>query len=109
MGAAISLLWLLANTTIKLSTQYYYRRIFRGREFNIASWTLIILTVLWGIYGVLAWLIFCGNHFRANFEGGWGVCPSWGGRLQIATYFWSSIIDFCMLLLPVPFVLPPVI
>lgn len=53
---------------LKLVILSFYRRIFRGRAFDIASWTLIGAVIAWAIAFFIAILAACGTHIRANFE-----------------------------------------
>ncbi|KAI0547587.1 hypothetical protein F4679DRAFT_554059 [Xylaria curta] len=102
--AALVILWMGANFCIKLIMLFFYRRIFTGRLFNIFSKGLIGLSVVWFIYAIASWLFYCGTNFEPNFEGGWAVCPLWGFKIQLGVFALDSFIDFCLLLLPIPFV-----
>lgn len=95
-----------ANVLIKLTVLFFYRRIFIviNRAFNICNWTLIGLSLVWFVYAVLSWLLYCGTHLRADFEGGWLVCNAWGFDIQMGVFCLDSFIDFLLLLLPIPFV-----
>jgi uncharacterized membrane protein len=96
-----------ANFLIKLTVLFFYRRIFLGKWFNICSWSLIGLSVVWFVYAVLSWLLYCGTRFKEDFEGGWLVCPLWGFEIQMGVFALDSFIDFFLLLLPIPFVRRP--
>jgi hypothetical protein len=96
-----------ANFCIKLIMLFFYRRIFVGRLFNIFSKGLIGLSVVWFIYAIASWLFYCGTNFEPNFEGGWAVCPLWGFKIQLGVFALDSFIDFCLLVLPIPFVSTP--
>ena len=98
--------WIASNTFIKLSILFFYRRIFRGRSFSICNWTLVGLTVLWLVYAFVSWLLFCGTHIHANFEGSWDICDHWGFEIQTGVFCLDSLIDFFILALPVPLVSP---
>ncbi|KAI0396112.1 hypothetical protein F5Y17DRAFT_136865 [Xylariaceae sp. FL0594] len=102
--AALVILWMGANFCIKLIMLFFYRRIFVGRIFNIASKSLIALSVIWFVYAILSWLFYCGTNFEADFEGGWAICPTWGFKIQLGVFVLDSFIDFCLLVLPIPFV-----
>lgn len=93
-----------ANVLIKLTVLFFYRRIFIGRAFNICNWTLIGLSLVWFVYAVLSWLLYCGTHLKVDFEGGWLVCNAWGFDIQMGVFCLDSFIDFLLLLLPIPFV-----
>lgn len=93
-----------ANFLIKLIMLLFYRRIFVGRVFNIINWALIGLSVVWFIYAVLSWFLYCGKNLEANFEGGWLVCPLWGFEIQMGVFALESFIDLWIIILPIPFV-----
>nr|POE94629.1 hypothetical protein CFP56_16866 [Quercus suber] len=98
-------LYTCANASVKLSILFYYRRIFSsGRIFNICSWCLIAASVVWFVYGLLAWILYCGTHVRENFEGPFDVCPMWGVDMEMAVFVADSVIDFFILVMPVPMV-----
>ncbi|KAL9080960.1 MAG: hypothetical protein Q9157_000369 [Trypethelium eluteriae] len=48
----------------KLSALFFYRRIFRGPIFNIVTWTLITLVLLWMLVFGLLFIFSCGTHFE---------------------------------------------
>lgn len=87
-----------------MSILFFYRRIFIGRVFRISIWIIMASTIIWLVYGILVWLLYCGINIKANFEGGWAVCPVWGFEIQIAVFLMDSVIDLAVLILPVPFV-----
>ena len=58
------LLSYLALGCTKLSILFFYRRLFRGRVFNIATWVVITVVTLWMLIFSLTWLFSCGNHPR---------------------------------------------
>ena len=96
--------YITASALIKLSILFFYRRIFVGRKFNVSSWIVISLTLVWFVYGFLAWILYCGSNVHANFEGGWSTCDAWGFDMQPGVFLLDSVIDLCLLLLPIPFV-----
>ena len=53
---------------LKLAFLFFYRRIFRGRAFNIVSWTMIAIVVAWAIAFFIAILASCGSSIRTNFS-----------------------------------------
>jgi uncharacterized membrane protein len=89
---------------IKLSILFFYRRIFIGRFFNFSSWTLVGASILWAVYAFIAWLLYCGTNIKANFEGPWTACSFWGLQIQMGVFCFDSLIDLCLLVLPIPFV-----
>jgi hypothetical protein len=56
------------------------------------------------VYTVIAALLFCGTHVKENLGGGWAVYAIWGLKLGFGVYPLNSLIDLCVLILPVPFV-----
>lgn len=95
----------LALGLIKLSVLCFYRRIFRGRVFNILNWILIALVVLWTLGFFLVQVFDCRNHFSTN----WGTLSQLQKCLssfnQLLAYSISDvIIDVFILALPVPLV-----
>ena len=59
----------------KLSVLFFYRSIFRGRRFDIASWTLIVICGLWTLFSFLFGILQCGSH----------VDYLWGSAAEIAS------------------------
>ena len=54
--------WALGST--KLSVLFFYRRIFRGKAFNIISWTVIAMVLAWSTASFF-WVLFqCNLHFQ---------------------------------------------
>ena len=93
--------------TIKLAFLFFYRRIFRGKAFNIASWTLVGIVVAWAISFFIAILAACGTHIRANFET-LGVlkaeCVNTFNVLVCLAVF-DVVVDLAIMILPIPLVL----
>ena len=50
----------------KLSILFFYRLIFRGKVFSIASWTLIIASALWTLICFFIILLQCGRHIKSE-------------------------------------------
>lgn len=92
------------NFLIKLIMLLFYRRIFVGRIFNVCNWALIALSCIWFVFAVASWLFYCGTHFKEDVEGPWDVCPQWGFVIQMGVFALDSFIDFCLVVLPIPFV-----
>lgn len=95
----------LALGLIKLSVLFFYRRIFRGRAFDILNWILITLVVLWTLGFFLVQVFDCRTHFFTN----WGPVKDLEKCLnpfnQLFAYSISDvIIDVFILVLPVPLV-----
>lgn len=102
--AALVILWMATNFFIKMLMLFFYRRIFMGLVFDVCNWTLMGLSVVWFIYAVLSWFLYCGSDLKADFEGPWVGCPLWGFQIQMGVFALDSFIDLCLLLLPIPFV-----
>lgn len=68
---AFMLLMMLAFGLVKLSTAYFYRRLFvtsRGSPFDWATRISIAVIILWTITFFFGFMFGCGTHFFAN----WG-------------------------------------
>lgn len=105
MTAALGVFWIAASVLIKLSILFFYRRKFVGRIFSVCNGVLIGLSIIWSIFAFLSWIIYCGTHLRANFEGGWAAFDIWGSDIQMGVVnCLDTIINFFLLVLPVSFV-----
>lgn len=62
---AFDLVQCLAFGAVKLSVLYFYRRIFIGRTFNVVSFTMITIVVVWSLGFFFAILFRCGTQFWA--------------------------------------------
>lgn len=95
--------------TLKLILLFFYRRIFRGRAFNIASWTLIGVVIAWAITFFIAILAACRTSIRANFET-LGIlkakCVNTFVVLVCLAVF-DVVVDLAIMILPMPLVLRP--
>ncbi|KAG8527122.1 uncharacterized protein KY384_008551 [Bacidia gigantensis] len=95
----------LALGFIKLSILFFYRRVFRGRIFDLLNWTLITLVVLWTLGFFLVQVFDCGTRFYVN----WGrlsdlqKCLSSFKQL-LACSISDVIIDIFILILPMPLI-----
>ena len=93
--------------TLKLAFLFFYRRIFRGRAFNIASWTLIGIVVAWAVSFFIAILAACGTSIRANFQT-LGVlkakCVDTFDVLVCLAVF-DVAVDLAIMILPIPLVM----
>lgn len=100
---------ILALATIKLSILFFYRRIFRGQAFNIASWVLIGVVGAWAVTFFIAILAACGTSIAANFQtlGALkGECVDTFDIL-IALAVFDVAVDLAILIMPIPLVSPP--
>lgn len=100
----MGIFWIAANALIKLSILFFYRRNLVGRIYNVCYRVLMGLSIIWPIFAFFSWILNCGSHVRANFEGGWDVCDYWGSHIQIGVSGWDTFINFCLLVLPISFV-----
>ena len=99
---------ILALATIKLSILFFYRRIFRGRTFEIASRVLIGVVAAWAITFFIAILAACGTSITANFQtlGALkGECVNTFDIL-IALAVSDVAVDLAILIVPIPLVSP---
>lgn len=95
----------LALGFIKLSILFFYRRIFRGRAFELLNWILIALVVLWTLGFFLVQVFDCRTHFSTN----WGTLAELQKCLstfhqRLAYSISDVIIDVFIFLFPVPLV-----
>ena len=93
-----------ANFSIKTSVVLFYRRVFIGSIFDICTKALLGLSIVWLIYAILSWLLYCGSHVEADFDGGWAICDPWGFDIQMGVFCLDSFIDLMILLAPIPMV-----
>ena len=54
-------MWALG--TVKLSVIFFYRSIFRGRAFNLASWSMVCIVLSWFLGSFCAVAFQCGSQF----------------------------------------------
>ena len=77
----------------KLSILSLYRRIFRGKYFNIITWALIALASIWTIVFFFLWTMSCAPHF----EYFWGTIEDVSHCVNIFTQWtWGSGVDLAM-------------
>ena len=95
--------------TLKLAFLFFYRRIFRGRAFNIANYTLVGVVVAWAITFSVTILAACGTSIRANFETLGALktaCVNTFDVLIILAVF-DVAVDLAIMILPIPLVIFP--
>ena len=97
---------ILALATIKLSILFFYRRIFRGRAFDIASWVLIGVVGAWAVTFVIAILAACGTSIAANFETLGALKEECVDTFDILIALAVSdvVVDLAVLFMPIPLV-----
>ncbi|KAF2873320.1 hypothetical protein BDV95DRAFT_604828 [Massariosphaeria phaeospora] len=104
---AFNILQILALGLTKLSICFFYRRIFRGKRFNIMSWTVIGLVVAWMVTFLILLTAGCGTNVSA-----W-----WGSLLDLTTKCANQFsvllglavvdvaVDLMIMILPLPWIL----
>ena len=100
------LMQIVTLATIKMSILFFYRRIFRGPKFDIASWVLIGVVAAWAITFFIAILAACGTSIAANFQtlGALkGECVNTFDIL-IALAVSDVAVDLAILIMPIPLV-----
>lgn len=89
----------------KLSVLLFYRRIFRGAHFNVATWILIGLVSVWMVAFFFANLFECVPISRAFIN-----APGMGGDphcinavpMYLSQVYSDMILDVFILILPIP-------
>ena len=92
--------------TIKMSILFFYRRIFRGRTFDIASWVLIGVVAAWAITFFIAILAACGTSIAANFQTLGALKEECVNTFDILIALAVSdvAVDLAILVMPIPLV-----
>lgn len=100
------LMQILALATIKLSILFFYRRIFRGRAFDIASWILIGVVGAWAVTFFIAILAACGTSVAANFQTLGALKRECVDTFDILIALAVSdvVVDLAILIMPIPLV-----
>ena len=98
---------MLALGPTKLSVLLFYRRIFRGRSFDIASWSLIVLVVIWTVAFFITNLIVCLPIIPWDVPG--AIVMAGGECMQATDMFLAQSyadfsLDFLILILPLPLI-----
>ena len=97
---------ILALATIKFSILFFYRRIFRGRAFDIANWVLIGVVGAWAVTFVIAILAACGTSIAANFQTLGALKEECVDTFDILIALAVSdvVVDLAILFMPIPLV-----
>lgn len=101
------LMQIVALMILKLAFLFFYRRIFRGRTFNILSWTLIGIVIVWAISFFIAILAACGTSIRTNFKTLGALkaeCVDTFVILVCLAVF-DVAVDLAIMILPIPLVI----
>lgn len=96
----------IALGLLKLSICFFYRRIFCGRKFVIASRLVIGVIVLWTTAFSIAIATACGTHFDANWAS-LGVLKEQcvdTFRLLLTYTITDVAVDFVLIIIPIPLV-----
>lgn len=99
----------LALALIKVSILLFYRRIFLGRAFNVASWVLIGVGVAWGFAFFIVQFAACGTSLAAE----WSSLAALKGKcvntfdVFIFLSAFDVALDLAILLIPIPLVRKP--
>ncbi|KAL8704394.1 MAG: hypothetical protein Q9225_008089 [Loekoesia sp. 1 TL-2023] len=98
---------ILALATIKLSILFFYRRIFRGRIFDISSWVLVGVVIAWAATFFIAILAACGTSIEANFDTLGALKERCVNTFDILIALAVSdvAVDLAILIMPIPLVL----
>ncbi|KAF2237619.1 hypothetical protein EV356DRAFT_510579 [Viridothelium virens] len=107
LETSFDLIQIVTLMTLKLAVLFFYRRIFQGRAFNIASWTLIGVAVAWAVTFFVAILAACRTHLYTNFESLGALkmkCVDTFVVLICLAVF-DVIVDLAILIMPIPLVL----
>ena len=106
LQTAFDLIHPVALGLLKLSVCLFYRRIFRGRKFNIISWITIGVIVLWMVAFFVTIAAACGKHFEAN----WGSLAALKQECVdtfrvLLTYTITDVaVDLVLIVMPIPLV-----
>lgn len=91
----------------KISVLLFYRRIFRGKVFNIMTWTLIVLVCVWMVAFLFANMFECIPITEAFVN-----APGLGGNpncidavpMYLSQVYSDAVLDVLILVLPLPLV-----
>lgn len=91
---------------LKLSLLFFYRRVFRGRFFDVASWTLIGFVIAWAIAFFIAILAACGTNMRARFSTLGALREDCVDTfvLSVCLVVFDVFVDLGIMILPIPLV-----
>ena len=106
----MTLLQLAALTCIKISCMLFYRRIFwngAGRTFDIMTYSIIVITLLWGVSFFFAFAFACRTRFEYAFQSvaDQRLCANYveiDQGLSVSDLF----LDLVVLIFPLPLVWP---
>lgn len=102
----MNLTFVLVIGSIRISTLFFYRRIFLGRSFIIAWWIVVVATALWTVIFFFTSVFQCGTNFSAF----WGSFAYAGEHCfyifgeVVALAVTDVALDVAVLGLPLPYV-----
>ncbi|KAH8590154.1 hypothetical protein B0O99DRAFT_521821 [Bisporella sp. PMI_857] len=101
---ATNIIQIIAFGAIKLSVLLFYRRIFIGKRFNIATWTLMVTVILWTMGFTVVFVFQCKLNFWALWSTLFDMVENClqGVFLYEALTVSDIITDFLILSVPVP-------
>ncbi|KAA8570253.1 hypothetical protein EYC84_002565 [Monilinia fructicola] len=103
---AFNLLQMIAFGAVKLSVLFFYRRIFRGKIFDIASWTMIGVVLVW-TFGFFFTMMF---ECRTEFWAFWSTLSDLlthcldDVKFQRVLSISDVVSDILILLIPIPII-----
>ncbi|KAI9655105.1 MAG: hypothetical protein M1821_005588 [Bathelium mastoideum] len=102
----LSFFFVLVIGLIRLSILFFYKRIFRGKVFNISFWILVVTVTIWMVLFFFISIFECGTNIKAN----WGSFADYAEycinlfTLVIAIAITDVILDVAVVILPLPFI-----
>lgn len=107
MKFVINLTQLWAFGAIKLSVLFFYRRIFKGKIFDICTYVMICIVVAWTLSFFFAFLFQCGTNFGANWSTLKALLTQCHAQhtYQLAMAVSDVLTDGLILLIPIPLVI----
>ncbi|CAF9914246.1 MAG: hypothetical protein ALECFALPRED_009506 [Alectoria fallacina] len=93
-------IWALG--TVKLSVIFFYRGIFRGNPFNIASWTMVGVVIAWTLGTFFAVAFQCAGHFALLWSSAASIAShcSEGSAIGLGFSTLDVITDGLILMMP---------
>ncbi|KAI9792921.1 MAG: hypothetical protein M1816_001243 [Peltula sp. TS41687] len=106
LSTALDLVQIAALGFIKLSILFLYRRIFRGRVFEITSRIAIGFTIAWTVAFLVAYLSACGTNFWAYYSSLAALQENCVDtfKLMLTLAVTDVMVDLFILGIPIPFV-----
>lgn len=97
---------ILSIGIIKLSILFFYRRVFRGRTFDIMSWVVIGLVVTWTTTFFISYTAACGTSITARFQTLGALKHKCANvfELNVSLSVTDVAVDLAILLMPIPLV-----